>query len=325
MSEDHSEAAGPTTPQTKVDWRKAGVGCSLLLGILFGALALIFVFLWAVWHPIVRRVPLTIAGMFVLPCLLAISSRVSGFSELAKRARSSMTYGEISLLQAVVFVLQSPLIISGVAWVWAIRELSGDKPAGGILPWVKTNLGKLISWGLAPNVVLAYVFVHTNHPRLGLIYAASLALSSLRGPFFGLGLKNGRLLFFDKEQQHISSPSYVLACALIFALAFGCIHFAIATLDSAQYNSLHSWQDAVYFSIITMATVGYGDITPLGHLARWAAATEIVCGFSLLVLVLNASLTVWIQQHQNTSSESTAVEVQVKPALEGQSSTDAEP
>ena len=44
-----------------------------------------------------------------------------------------------------------------------------------------------------------------------------------------------------------------------------------------------SFADALYFSVITIATVGYGDITPLGPLVRGLASIEVVLGLLLLL------------------------------------------
>lgn len=44
-----------------------------------------------------------------------------------------------------------------------------------------------------------------------------------------------------------------------------------------------------YFSFITLSTVGYGDITPVSHAARWLAAMEAIIGL-LYVAVLIARL-----------------------------------
>ena len=44
-----------------------------------------------------------------------------------------------------------------------------------------------------------------------------------------------------------------------------------------------SFADALYFSVITIATVGYGDITPSGALVRGLASIEVVLGLLLLL------------------------------------------
>jgi voltage-gated potassium channel len=41
--------------------------------------------------------------------------------------------------------------------------------------------------------------------------------------------------------------------------------------------------EAMYFSVITLATVGYGDITPQAPLVRGLATLEVVAGLLLLL------------------------------------------
>jgi voltage-gated potassium channel len=44
-----------------------------------------------------------------------------------------------------------------------------------------------------------------------------------------------------------------------------------------------SFAEALYFSVITMATVGYGDIVPEGAPVRALSAAEVVVGVLLLL------------------------------------------
>jgi len=46
--------------------------------------------------------------------------------------------------------------------------------------------------------------------------------------------------------------------------------------------------DSIYFSVITITTLGYGDITPLTIGGKLVAASESLCGISLIGLFLNA-------------------------------------
>jgi Ion channel len=45
--------------------------------------------------------------------------------------------------------------------------------------------------------------------------------------------------------------------------------------------------DAVYFSVVTAATVGYGDITPVRPLTKWLVMAEILSGILLLVGIVS--------------------------------------
>ncbi len=42
----------------------------------------------------------------------------------------------------------------------------------------------------------------------------------------------------------------------------------------------------LYFSIVTIATLGYGDIAPSSFLARLAVSSEVLCSFALIVLLV---------------------------------------
>jgi hypothetical protein len=57
---------------------------------------------------------------------------------------------------------------------------------------------------------------------------------------------------------------------------------------SAGARSMNGF-NALYFSFITLSTVGYGDITPVSKIARWLAAMEAMTGL-LYVAVLIARL-----------------------------------
>ena len=41
--------------------------------------------------------------------------------------------------------------------------------------------------------------------------------------------------------------------------------------------------ESLYFSIVSISTVGYGDIIPVSSLARLLALVEVVCGFMLII------------------------------------------
>lgn len=44
-----------------------------------------------------------------------------------------------------------------------------------------------------------------------------------------------------------------------------------------------NFSEAIHFSIVTISTVGYGDIIPLSSSARLLASTEVICGVMLLL------------------------------------------
>jgi voltage-gated potassium channel len=56
----------------------------------------------------------------------------------------------------------------------------------------------------------------------------------------------------------------------------------------ADFLELDSWGDAVYFVIVTVATVGYGDITPTTPEAQWFALSVILFGTGAFTVAVGA-------------------------------------
>ncbi|MET0837942.1 MAG: potassium channel family protein [Marmoricola sp.] len=79
-------------------------------------------------------------------------------------------------------------------------------------------------------------------------------------------------------------PALVLLLCLVvfaFALAF----YLMEQVSPASFDGLHTRIDALYFTIVTMATVGYGDVHAEGQVAR-----ALVIGLIVFDVVIVASL-----------------------------------
>jgi hypothetical protein len=80
---------------------------------------------------------------------------------------------------------------------------------------------------------------------------------------------------------------------LIVALLFAQLYLLLLEWNPASFNldasartpsQLHS--DLVYFSLITLATVGYGDILPVTEIARTFAVFEATVGQFYIAVVV---------------------------------------
>jgi hypothetical protein len=89
----------------------------------------------------------------------------------------------------------------------------------------------------------------------------------------------------------------ILLSALI--IAFGGLYLST---DGGVVNSetpaqpLVSRLDAVYFSFVTITTLGYGDFHPASAVSKWAVMGEVTSGLTMLagaVPLLIARLTMW--------------------------------
>lgn len=64
----------------------------------------------------------------------------------------------------------------------------------------------------------------------------------------------------------------------------------IALMQSALFMLIEHWRflDAFYFSIVSMATVGYGDLTPETSLGKICAIGFLVVGIGVFVLTVTS-------------------------------------
>lgn len=79
----------------------------------------------------------------------------------------------------------------------------------------------------------------------------------------------------------------------------------IATLSTLLIGSMiykhlegWSWVDAIYFSVITLTTVGYGDLSPQTDLGKIFTIIYVITGVSLMFSFINA-----LYQHRVNSSK----------------------
>jgi Ion channel len=67
-------------------------------------------------------------------------------------------------------------------------------------------------------------------------------------------------------------------------------------------HSLASF-DAFYFSFITLSTVGYGDITPVTHMARTLAMTEAMTGTIYMAVLISRLVALYTSQGSEVSGK----------------------
>jgi voltage-gated potassium channel Kch len=62
--------------------------------------------------------------------------------------------------------------------------------------------------------------------------------------------------------------------------------------------------DMVYFSFVTLATLGYGDIVPLSSLARSIAVTEALIGQFYVAVVVALLIGAYLSSRQSADGRS---------------------
>lgn len=91
------------------------------------------------------------------------------------------------------------------------------------------------------------------------------------------------LLDVPHARPGFTIPLLMIASILVFAAAYGAI-----ARQSAEFHGLRTRVDALYFTVATVATVGYGDITARGQTARILVMGQITYSFVFLTAAATA-------------------------------------
>ena len=114
-----------------------------------------------------------------------------------------------------------------------------------------------------------------------------------------------RLFSYLKNSPSVSEAHLYTAVSIYLLLAYtwAALYGAMVNLYPGSFqlgtNSTDRQSDLIYFSLVTLSTVGYGDIVPLTGEARMVAALEGVTG----VLYIAITVAILVSGYRRTSSE----------------------
>lgn len=94
------------------------------------------------------------------------------------------------------------------------------------------------------------------------------------------------------ERPVVEAAEALVVLLTMIVVGFAALYFAMDRLDG-QFHGIETRLDAVYFTVTTLATVGYGDISATGQGARAAVTAQMLfdlvyIGFAARVLVTAA-------------------------------------
>lgn len=205
-----------------------------------------------------------------------------------KRSRKNMKF--LYLLLSIIFlIVVSPVVQRGIGsqillifivtvlWVSAINSVS-DKKGHLILacllatPWFVTSVATTLSGTLYPE------FYEAFFGSIFFIYTTVLIFSHVL-----------------KDEKVTSDTLYGAICVYIligFTWSFFYVLIVTTSHDAFHINpannldNIINWNDLTYYSFITLATVGYGDITPVAPIARSMAYLEAIVGPIYLTIII---------------------------------------
>ena len=195
--------------------------------------------------------------------------------------RSSDAYGLVVLMLVVLMILPVAAEPLGHAAVAVATALLGG--AVGVLSlrasWVKPSLVTVAT------VVWAIAIIAALLPE-------GSVLAAIGGVGLGILLIVSPIAILSRIVNHrrvsVKTVYGSIAVYLQIGVAFSLIYLELFRLDPAAYPSVATGTlgTFVYYSFVTLTTMGYGDITPVTETGRTLAIFEALIGQIFLVIVV---------------------------------------
>jgi hypothetical protein len=199
-------------------------------------------------------------------------------------------FGEWRFLLLTLLICAFLLSIPLIAGNWPAQMVMEALLLATVLVTVSANPGwhrlrraLVVLWLMSVTGTL--LSVHSVRPDLKLWYRTVELLTTV--PVLAV-LAAGMLAFLRRQRTlTIDSIFATVAAYLLLALLFTQIYLCLITWNPASFTlpvdaagrPVHMLQaDMTYFSLVTLATVGYGDVLPATHAASMLAMFQAVVG-----------------------------------------------
>ncbi|HYW28696.1 MAG TPA: potassium channel family protein [Gaiellales bacterium] len=166
------------------------------------------------------------------------------------------------------------VIVAGAAIMAAIASAGVSRP-------VSMSASGVAVIGVACAVIA--LLVHASHAVTGNLFVMTVLALAIPVAVI-VGLRHERTV---TVQSVFGAIAVYLDVGLLFALL---VSIAARTSDGpyfAQVAGDGSMSERVYFSYVTLATLGYGDLTPVTAMGRLLSVTESIIGSLYLVTAVS--------------------------------------
>ncbi|WP_122894116.1 potassium channel family protein [Arcobacter peruensis] len=128
----------------------------------------------------------------------------------------------------------------------------------------------ILLWSISRIIEITYAFINDARTHLEIKEPTSNI------PYF--------------KRIHLAMISYI-ELIILFAILYFCIDSLSSAFNLCNLNMI----DLIYFSGVTITTLGYGDIQPDLWLTKLLSIIEVICGFTLIIV----SFTVYVSRAIN--------------------------
>ena len=214
--------------------------------------------------------------------------------------------GRHDLVDRIEEITKYPMALLGIAWlVIAVIVVTTDLN-GSASVWLVSSL--FVLWAILLVEYLVRLVVTPD--RRGYLKRRWLEPATVVVPPFQgwhvIGMEKMSLLFREGElrvevilKHHSLFRVLIAAGATLFVGAW----VVLLLEEKAKGSNIHSYPDALWWAIVTVTTVGYGDRFPVTAGGRVVAAILMLVGIGLIGVLTATVASVFIKEHTDASKE----------------------
>jgi hypothetical protein len=198
-----------------------------------------------------------------------------------------------------------PIIISQIWLFIKIVSFIYMLPIAMLRMSLMLRWGSKISWQLPVSfyeiwqvlfLVLSYYYSYKKSSIAGLTIAIVVGITSFYYIISELERGEGGTLKILSRPLHKLNIRDLIEAGLIIVISFAAVFYSFSNLYPGTFSSKLTILDSLYFSLMTVATVGYGDIYPISNLAKLLVMSEILFGLLYILFVISVFLSIFIKR-----------------------------
>lgn len=214
--------------------------------------------------------------------------------------------GRHDLVDRIERIMKYPMFLLGIAWlVIVVVVVTTDVTSSASIPLVGSVFAL---WAIAAAEYLLRLVItpdRRGYLRRRWVEPATVVVPPLQG-WHLVGIEKMTLLVREAQlrvgavlRHHSLFRVLIAAAATLFLGAWLVLLFE----QNAKGSNIHSYPDALWWAIVTVTTVGYGDRFPTTEGARIVAVVLMLLGISLIGVLTATIASMFVKEHTDANKE----------------------
>jgi voltage-gated potassium channel len=214
--------------------------------------------------------------------------------------------GRHDLVDRIERATKYPMAVLGIAWlVIGIAVVTTDVNGSVSIPLVGTLFALWVILLVEYVVRLVVTPDRRGYLKRRWVEPATVAVPPLQGwrlvgiEKMSLLLREGELRVEAVLRHHSLFRVLIAAAATLFLGAWLVLLFE----EHAKGSNIHDYGDALWWAIVTVTTVGYGDRFPVSEGGRAVAVILMLLGIGLIGVLTATVASVFVKEHTDANKE----------------------